>query len=72
MASDPLIDQLGQDRTVEYVRNSTSRILAQFNEKLGVLQGNDEITKKILRMGFDGKVCFDEAIKFFGTDKVRY
>ena len=72
MASDPLIDQLGQDRTVEYVRNSTSRILAQFNEKLGVLRGNDEITKKILRMGFDGKVCFDEAIKFFGTDKVRY
>ena len=71
-SSDPIIDQLGQDRTVDYVRSSTSRILERFNKKLEALRGNDEITTKLLRMGFDGKACFDEAIKFFGTDRVRY
>ncbi len=67
-----MIEQLGQDRTVEYVRNSTSRMLAQFNEKLALLRDNDELSSKVLRIGFDGKKCFEEAIKFFGTDRVRY
>lgn len=67
-----MIDQLGQDRTVEYVRNSTSRLLSIFNEKLNLLRGNDEVAKKILRMNFNRQTCFDEAIKFFGADTVRY
>ena len=68
----PPIDQLNQDRTVEYVRNSTNNLLTTFQAKLEQLRGNSEISEKLLKTGFDKKVCFEEAIKFFGSDLVRY
>jgi hypothetical protein len=66
-------DQLSEtERTIESVRNSASGLLAAFRSKLDQLRGNDEITNLLLREGFDNEKCFEEALKFFGTEQVRY
>lgn len=60
------------EKTIESVRSSASELLATFRSKLDLLRGNEEITKFFLRQGFDSGQCFEEAVKFFGTDEVRY
>ena len=40
--------------------------------KLDTLRGNEEISKKIIKQGFSKTKVFGEAIKFFGSDEVRY
>ena len=60
------------EKTIESIRSSASGLLAAFRSKLDLLRGNEEITRFFLRQGFDGQKCFEEAIKFFGTEEVRY
>ena len=66
------LEQTSQERTVESVRESTNHLLASFREKLDLLRGNSEFSQKILRAGYNTQTCFEEAIKFFGSDVVRY
>lgn len=60
------------DRTIDSVRNSASNLLSVFRSKLDELKGDDTITRLFIRQGIDGTMCFEEAIKFFGTDIVPY
>ena len=39
---------------------------------MDALKGNTELGEKILRQGFNPKTCFEEAIRFFGSDVVNY
>jgi hypothetical protein len=60
------------DRAVESVRSSASNLLSLFRTKLQRLQGNVEISKFFIRQGYDGRLCSEEATKFFGANQVRY
>ncbi|MGI0090130.1 MAG: hypothetical protein ACREBS_00330, partial [Nitrososphaerales archaeon] len=53
------IDQLNQDRTIEYVRDSTGHLLSSFREKLDLLRGNAEVSQRVLRMGYSAQTCFE-------------
>ncbi|GEM_PF-511452 len=61
-----------EDRTIENLRRSTTTLLSEFVSKLDTLRGNEEISKKIIKQGFSKTKVFGEAIKFFGSDEVRY
>jgi DNA-binding PadR family transcriptional regulator len=60
------------DRLVESVRSSASNLLSLFKDKLQRLQGNRDVSDLFIRQGYNGKLCFEEAMKFFGTNEVRY
>jgi hypothetical protein len=60
------------DRTVESVRSSASNLLSLFRDKLQRLEGNYEISEFFTRQGYKGKLCVEEAIRFFGRNEVRY
>ncbi|MGI0083778.1 MAG: hypothetical protein ACREBQ_01715, partial [Nitrososphaerales archaeon] len=60
------------EKTIESVRSSARELLATFRTKLDLLRGNEEITKFFLRQGLDSQECFEEAIRFFGNEEVRY
>lgn len=60
------------DRTVESVRTSASNLLSLFRQKLQRIEGNHEISQLFIRQGYDAKLCFEEATKFFGANEVRY
>ncbi|MCL5067887.1 MAG: hypothetical protein M1368_06000, partial [Thaumarchaeota archaeon] len=65
-------EQSDTERTIESIRSSASSLLSTFRSKLDSLRGNEDITSHFLRQGFDRSKCFEEAIKFFGSDEVRY
>lgn len=65
-------DYLGQDKNIDHVRSSANHLLSRFKDRLEELRGNNEVTEKLLRMGYDPLVCFEEAIKFFGSEEVKY
>jgi hypothetical protein len=65
-------EEPGRDRTVDFVRQSTSHLLSSFRGKLDLLRGNDEVTQKLLRLGYDKLSCIEEALKFFNSDQVRF
>ena len=54
------------------MRSSANELLTRFRERLELLRGNNEVTTKLLRQGYDPSICFEEAVKFFGTEKVTY
>lgn len=61
-----------QDKSIDHVRDSASQLLLRFKDRLDLLKGNNIVTEKFLRTGVDGVASFEDAIRFFGSEDVKY